>query len=205
VSITDNEGRTAEDRAALEAQHGRMWRWKIDRPTRDVLDRTIHNLERAGFELRQHRGLSTMPEWCKPGGGAVYPVFIDDDGAEYLSHHAIDSFGHWLPDCPKCGTPVEANNPQPDGWCFTCNHWRRIIAERHLRIILERSEGTRSCLTDGGPKSTRDTSCLGFGGMEWKLVNVVTGAPLTTNNMWHQGEVPERFWDELPITHRLES
>lgn len=198
--ITDAEGRTAEDRAALEAEHGPMWRWKINRPAPEVLERTIHNLTRAGFVLRPPSGWSKMHEWARPGGGSVYPVYAED-GVEYLTHHAVESYGHWLPDCPKCGLPPDARMLRDEGWCFSCNFWREIVAVRHKHIVSE-SNGRRTCMADGGRRSG-NTSHLGFGGREWRVREIATGREFTTNNMWFQGEIPSYFYDDLPVTHEV--
>lgn len=202
AEIRDTEGHTADDRARLEAEHGRMWRWKINRPTPEVLARTIENLQAAGFELMPpSSGFDTMSEWKRPNrGGECFPVYVED-GVEYLTQHAVSAYGHWLPPCPKCGNPVNGRQHADDGWCYTCNFWRRIVAVRHEHIITERDNGGRSCLADGGRRSG-STAGLGFGGNEWRLINLATGARLSTNNMWFQGEVPAQFFDELPVTHR---
>lgn len=74
--------------------------------------------------------------------------------------------------------------------CFGCAFWDEM-AERKDRIIAD-----HNCYKDGGRKNSRD-GFLGFGGAEWKI-RMNDGRLVETNNLWHNGNIPKRFWDRMP-------
>jgi len=46
-------------------------------------------------------------------------------------------------------------------------------------------------------KSYKDGDFRGFGGKEFKIT-FKDGREMTCNNLWHRGEIPERFLERLP-------
>ncbi len=74
--------------------------------------------------------------------------------------------------------------------CFSCNFWDEMCDKKD-RIIAN-----HTCYKNGGRKSQKDGS-LGFGGAEWKI-KMNDGTLVETNNLWHNGEIPKRFWDRMP-------
>lgn len=74
--------------------------------------------------------------------------------------------------------------------CFGCNHWD-LLAERKDRIIAN-----HTCYSNPGRRNPNE-GFLGFGGAEWKI-RMDDGTLVETNNLWHNGEIPKRFWERMP-------
>lgn len=72
--------------------------------------------------------------------------------------------------------------------CFNCDLWRGIIsrADRFIRIA-------GVCYVDNGKNKPRD----GFGGRTFRI-RMNDGREITTDNLWTQGVIPERFRAEFP-------
>lgn len=83
------------------------------------------------------------------------------------------------------------------GVCFQCARWYQILAEDALDpdrvVILENHHYT---IGDEAPCVMR-----GFGGLKWVLA-LVDGRVVTTTNLWHQGEIPQRFRARFPANSR---
>lgn len=88
------------------------------------------------------------------------------------------------------------------GECFGCNFWLNLVRRaddlRHVRVEEGGQVGHYTiCGATGGTR--------GYGGhrfdIEW--LDGRTPPRATTNNLWHQGVVPERFLDRLPVNARF--
>ncbi len=94
--------------------------------------------------------------------------------------------------------------------CFNCTFW----SDHLLNFILHKGKTPEGgtiiiCKRDdveGKPISHYTaypyrqegySGMVGFGGDTWWFL--VNSVPFRTNNMWHQGEVPEHFRELLPI------
>lgn len=74
--------------------------------------------------------------------------------------------------------------------CFLCLFWTQLIEGdrtnffvangHHYQVFAEDAKGAR-----------------GFGGRQWAIYPNAGGRIMTTN-LWHQGEIPERFRERLP-------
>lgn len=75
--------------------------------------------------------------------------------------------------------------------CHTCNFWLELVnCKNPIRV--------GGChYQDGGKTSGNRTDFNGFSGRVFQ-VRMNDGREFTTNNMWYQGEIPERFRDKLP-------
>ncbi len=83
--------------------------------------------------------------------------------------------------------------------CFYCLFWfDRIDAQSNPAACIVNGRSFQ----DAGRRSGRDLSLLGFGGREFRI-EFFDGRVLETNNLFGQGEVPERFRDRLPDTARF--
>jgi hypothetical protein len=97
-----------------------------------------------------------------------------------------DSKFNTMPDCPEGQIIIR------DRVCFECAFWTNKI-ENPLpnRAIIEGKHYTVNAGTaHKGP-------FLGFGGRRVK-VRYFDGYDVESNNIWHQGEIPEHFKDRLP-------
>lgn len=74
--------------------------------------------------------------------------------------------------------------------CHTCDFWTQLIGNPNAIVV-------GGChYMDSGTDNT-NTRWNGFGGRKWKY-SKNGGEPKETNNMWFQGEIPERFRDRIP-------
>lgn len=77
--------------------------------------------------------------------------------------------------------------------CFRCNFWREYFESkdnpRHARI-----NGRHYCVS---PRNDKDTQWNGFGGRE-TTIRFLDGRVVSTNNLWHQGEIPAIWRERLP-------
>lgn len=71
--------------------------------------------------------------------------------------------------------------------CFNCNFWLEIIENKANHVIIE-----NHCYAIGPP----DQKWRGFGGRKFTIKQGTVC--ITTDNLWHQGEIPERFRELLP-------
>lgn len=153
----------------------------------------VENLPRAGYEIRAPSWHETRHSWRDPKGGPFY--YCDQDGRN-LAPSGVIAYGHLLPPCTKCERPVERGD---SGRCHTCRFWGDRL--RSPAIVVDESNG-RWVYSDGGRRSTRDKSHLGFGGREWRLRPLDGGGEVVdTNNLWTSGEVPDAWLDDFPPTH----
>lgn len=109
-------------------------------------------------------------------------------------------FNHGI-DCGECGKPVWLSwlKPCEDELiarreCFDCNHWLGFVRMGGGLVIAR--DGHRSHYqvgTGGGEPRFR-----GFGGAKHRI-RLADGRVIETTDLWHQGRIPERFWDRLPV------
>ena len=78
--------------------------------------------------------------------------------------------------------------------CFKCAFWLdKIKNPSSNRIIIHNNHYMNSGRVD--KKTAR--GFIGFGGRDFKI-KMDDGIIIETNNLWHQGEIPLRFRDQLP-------
>ena len=98
----------------------------------------------------------------------------------------VDSISHWTP-----GTLSLER-----GWCFNCEFWERHIKEHDAGTAI--IDGHRYHFDVSLPiKTARHQDSLGHAGRAFTIV-FADGRQVTTNNLWAQGKIPERFRDRLP-------
>lgn len=105
--------------------------------------------------------------------------------------------------CVSCGGVVSANysNGQDiinKNLCFHCNFWdEKIEDQKNPNVFI--IDGT--FYTDAG-RSTRDKSCLGFGGAEFRI-ETFDGRIIETNNLWCASKVSRHYIDKFPDNARF--
>jgi hypothetical protein len=101
--------------------------------------------------------------------------------------------------CNLCGRIHQRGYANPYGermekahLCFSCSLWSIF------------SEGENSVVIDGHRYSigSEGASYPGFGGQKFDI-EFFDGRRITTKNLWHQGEVPIYFKDQIPDTARF--
>ena len=86
-----------------------------------------------------------------------------------------------------------------DKICFKCSHWIGLIEDQTIenRTVVD-GRHYIAC-----PKGTVDQyGFRGFGGHNFKIA-YFDGRLIESDNVWHQGEIPERFRDRLPDNARF--
>lgn len=101
--------------------------------------------------------------------------------------------------CVICGKEIEksmfSNAVLCSAECHTKYFWREIIAEKDKHIVID-----GMCYYDGGNVDSRSRHMfLGFSGRRF-WIRFKDGRTVTTNNLWHNGKIPEEFRDQLPDT-----
>lgn len=117
------------------------------------------------------------------------------DGKQICNHCLGKEEG--TPVCVECGLhcdPVhcfsKGSVDYENRLCFDCTFWSRMIrVDGAIRVGGKHYQ-------DGGRKGG-NKSWLGFGGAEWLIV-MNDGREISTNNLWHQGTIPEHFRDRMP-------
>lgn len=103
--------------------------------------------------------------------------------------------------CVKCGvTGYTTNYFEPtksrmieNSLCFECDHWTGLIIGKDNKDRV-RVDGSHYMI---GPENNHPSHCKGFGGAKWKI-RFKDGREAETTNLWHQGQIPDIFKDELP-------
>jgi hypothetical protein len=106
-------------------------------------------------------------------------------------------------DCVECGEKVN-----PENWCestasdlrersecFSCNFWLRYVRRKDEPNVVRATDGHHYII---GPEDDRPGCCRGHGGRKF-VVRFTDGREVETTNLWHQGEIPERFRGRLPV------
>lgn len=105
-----------------------------------------------------------------------------------------------IPDepCRECGRLFTTNYSEPSKRqmlaahvCFSCNHWLGFVGNRKGIRVHGRH------YMDGGNTTGENKQWNGFGGDIFKVC-MADGKKFQTNNMWHQGTIPEHFKYRLP-------
>ena len=101
--------------------------------------------------------------------------------------------------CILCGTNLKKDHFSRDSksLCFDCDFWMEKItlssAEKEMRAIIDNNH-----YMIGGT----DSYVKGFNGKEFIII-FNDGRKVMTNNLWHQGKIPERFRAMLPNNARF--
>ena len=80
--------------------------------------------------------------------------------------------------------------------CFTDKFWIDIINEKDLHPVID-----GKCYYIGDEKSV--SSFRGFDGRRFKLQMIDSGEIIESTNLWYNGDVPEKFRDQLPDTAKF--
>lgn len=158
------------------------------------------NLVAAGFEPKRYPNGYTS--WVNVAAGVTYNTAIrfdpDIDGREWpVCASVVEAYGHDLDPCNECGLPVDASHRSAHyGRCFNCDFWCQTLAETGLVVVddVRRRVVFTVASVQTGPK--------GHGGQRFAFEPVDGGGVIVANNVWFRGEVPEHFYDRLPVTHR---
>ena len=135
------------------------------------------------FERILHCERKDLPEWS---------YLHEADSLEEL-HELIAGFK-----CSKCGGVVTLSYTNNDDlinhkMCFKCDHFRlvKLTANNDKnRMIINHSSYHVVPDNNGFSK--------GFGGREFKIKRFDNPNVIVTHNLWHQGEIPKIWRDEIP-------
>ena len=93
--------------------------------------------------------------------------------------------------CPSCCEWVESAR-YPDT-CFECSFWEGQIGAGNNVVIA----GVHYRVDFAQPLKTGDPNHLGMSGRKYHI-QMTDGRSVVTNDLWYQGQIPERFRDRLP-------
>lgn len=98
-------------------------------------------------------------------------------------------------------TFVSWDNPEE---CFTCNFWKGHIehdrnpSEFQIPFVYKH----KHYIADMTP-NIKHNHCKGFGGAKTRI-SFNDGRVIECDNVWFQGEIPQRFWKFMPDNAKLE-
>lgn len=109
--------------------------------------------------------------------------------------------------CGECGDydSADGNGVSADPpLCFGCNFWtRHMLTPDSTRLRKVRVGGRHYCFDPSNPIKTSGPSVgRGFGGRRFKI-EFADGEVVETNNLWHQGSIPELFKERMPDNARF--
>lgn len=159
--------------------------------------------------------MSTTKRFYLAGDGERTEILHSDtypkmryEGGEWTSmspgtEDLAESKAQWgMPEepCKCCGNVFSTNYSEPTksqllekNVCFKCNFWQEYLEIKDDPNIA-RIEGSHYVIQ---PDTTGDPSWKGFGGRKF-IIRFADGREVVTRNLWHQGEIPAHFREELP-------
>lgn len=110
-----------------------------------------------------------------------------------------------LPSCSGCGGPFSTKtwcDPLPRllaerNLCFYCNHWLHDSLPNYGKPGVVVIDGHIYSYDPSRPRISGETRWLGHAGREF-TIRLHSGETVTTNNLWHGGEIPTRFRSRFP-------
>jgi hypothetical protein len=124
--------------------------------------------------------------------------------------------------CEECGQWIAYSSDHedptvkhgPDQFCWLCKFWLDRVPLTDRTFVAQSRAGTAHQVTHGAMRApskrmyygigtaTRPSSSNGFSGAWW-VVTFNDGRQVETCDLWCGGDVPEQFWDRLPVTAEL--
>jgi hypothetical protein len=108
--------------------------------------------------------------------------------------------------CKECGSKenstrlMDTNDPHVKlmlkGYCWKCAFWLSKVDAGDEESIYIRMEGVHY-IAHPFTKNMKSRMFMGFGGSKWAF-RLSDGRTIISNNVWQQGEIPERFRDQMP-------
>jgi len=103
--------------------------------------------------------------------------------------------------CKECREEYDPNNHKGiKDLCFKCWFWighiREVYSSMSVRVGGQHYRLSNPVMADP------ERAGLGHGGAKF-LIEFEDGRVVETNNLWHQGEIPERFSDRLPTNAKF--
>lgn len=133
----------------------------------------------------------------------LIPVANGDSGwKQYMGAEPDPKYYGELFACSICHGCAKANYLGTTGSrlaekriCFTCDHWLQLIEKdaheyRRRHVIVD---GRHYVM---GDNTTEPHRWSGFGGDTF-VIEFFDGRKVVSNNLWHQGTIPERWREQL--------
>ena len=177
-------------------------------------EQLLDRARKAGWEWFQGvtdrwPGTNAYPAtgWLEGNGKSSFHASASGSDAAGLRPEPGRGFDHDI-DCVECGAPIWLHflsTCEDRLMCFNCNHWAGLIRGGN-NIVCQRDDidGKRhhyQC-TPAKPGESRGHRWNGFGGERF-VIEFLDGRIIETVNLWHQGTVPERFYDRLQVNAKL--
>lgn len=99
-------------------------------------------------------------------------------------------------DCSSCASPIIFQSSNNDTLlnnkrCWTCQIWHETLEVKTV-YACDNNHGL-GCYEPGSPFYSKNGSWLGFGGAVVSIIKP-TGEIISGNNLWHRGDIHERFY-----------
>ncbi len=151
--------------------------------------------------------------------GLPDPLYTSADGTSWYDQEALDRYRTHpkcaFPGCPEHvwyhNTHMDAAFPEPyRKYCFTCAFWEQRTDDykdfdslRAWIVVRTRTNLDMYSYDKQDPIAEGKKGFLGHGGRVWRIEYVDSDKVVVTNNLWHSGEIPERFQERFPVNARL--
>lgn len=94
---------------------------------------------------------------------------------------------------------AEPSADLPDWDAHFDAYWLALAAEHHDGVVVaETGRGRERYEFNAAEPVLSLPYGLGFGGQHW-IVRFTGGRVVETNNLLHQGPIPEKFWPRFPV------
>jgi hypothetical protein len=111
-------------------------------------------------------------------------------------------------DCRECGKPSDSHKYKglniPSDLCFRCDFWLGHISRKDEPESIRINGEHYRLSTPLWEENPQKREFLGFAGRVF-LIHFNDGRVVKTNNLWHQGTIPERFRNRLPDNAHFEA
>jgi hypothetical protein len=126
--------------------------------------------------------------------------------AKFVKNEGEFSYLPPVKHCVECGSEIKMDNVW---WrfaetmveykiCQSCSHWIDQLLLRNENCVVVEENGQRHHYRIGEEVSGRSQWGKGYGGSK-SVIRFFDGHVVTTTNLWHQGQIPERFFDHFPV------
>lgn len=115
--------------------------------------------------------------------------------AEFFQHICDESVDMFVCSCgkPQADTTLTFQKLKETGLCFECDFWKGVLTDTTTLVV------ERVTYVDGGNRPNVlpfQRQWLGFGGHVWKYRRHGSDEIVESNNLFHRGAVPDRFYTE---------
>lgn len=134
-------------------------------------------------------------KWCETATpDRAWEISHIQMNKDYIQRRLDEGVDHFICGCgkPQMDDTLGYKDLKERGLCFDCNFWKIVLATEATFIVGQ------NAYIDGGNRpdiSPLNKQFLGFGGTLWKFKRSGSEVVEETNNLYHRGTVPDRFYE----------